>query len=555
VQVNGKVQVSVINHFWESTGFCPPLPHDKFTDFILSEDEYQNLLHIASTPNKGLEQVRIHWMLDLVNAQITSNGIKYDFLPLDLLIDLLHELGLKPGFELMGNPSNIFTDFENKTQIYAWRDLVYEIALRYINKYGLDYVSSWNFESWNEPDNGDFDGLKFTPSSFLNYYDACVEGLAMVKDGSLKIGAPGGKCLNGYSYCTALLQHCYNGTNYFTGEKGVRLDFLSFHNKGKATALSILELEEEQIQLITSLFPGLKHLPVYNDEGDPLGGWNKPEEWRADARYATMVAKGVALHQNVFFPQNPDINYQLISNDNGFMNFGPPNFFDQRTLTARFQMNLTQPRSVEFIRKPVLSVMGLLSLLGAHQIEAAVYKGSGEMNITGQVGVVASFLPAAFSVNNTWEVSILIYNSLDSSTETSDDVCSVQWKNFANFGEKAMFVHYQLDNTAGRNAYMMWVKAGRPNYPSSSLLSAMRSAADTLMVGSPMPLSASGSYNFSCPLPSVSLLHGCSDSVGGAPTKVGGVRVHVVTKGEYLVTWSSNPERCVQESRRLTCIQ
>ncbi len=34
--------------------------------------------------------------------------------------------------------------------------------------------------------------------------------------------------------------------------------------------------------------------------------------------------------------------FQLLSNDNGFLNWGPPSFFDQRTLTARFQMNLTK---------------------------------------------------------------------------------------------------------------------------------------------------------------------------------------------------------------------
>jgi len=28
-----------------------------------------------------------------------------------------------------------------------------------------------------------------------------------------------------------LLQHCYNGTNYFTGGKGVEVDYLSFHLK------------------------------------------------------------------------------------------------------------------------------------------------------------------------------------------------------------------------------------------------------------------------------------------------------------------------------------
>lgn len=30
------------------------------------------------------------------------------------------------------------------------------------DRYGLDYVARWNFETWNEPDNHDFDSLNFT---------------------------------------------------------------------------------------------------------------------------------------------------------------------------------------------------------------------------------------------------------------------------------------------------------------------------------------------------------------------------------------------------------
>ena len=28
-----------------------------------------------------------------------------------------------------------------------------------------------------------------------------------------------------------MLQHCYNGTNFFTGQTGVRLDFIALHKK------------------------------------------------------------------------------------------------------------------------------------------------------------------------------------------------------------------------------------------------------------------------------------------------------------------------------------
>lgn len=54
---------------------------------------------------------------------------------------------------------------------------------------------------WNEPDTGDFDGLKFTPKSFLNYYDACSEGLAMVKDTHLVLGMPAEKCFVQEEFC------------------------------------------------------------------------------------------------------------------------------------------------------------------------------------------------------------------------------------------------------------------------------------------------------------------------------------------------------------------
>jgi hypothetical protein len=64
----------------------------------------------------------------------SSNGPIYAFDALDTFCDILVANKLHPGFELMGNPSNIFTDFENRTQVYWWRDLVSQLASRYISK-------------------------------------------------------------------------------------------------------------------------------------------------------------------------------------------------------------------------------------------------------------------------------------------------------------------------------------------------------------------------------------------------------------------------------------
>ena len=67
------------------------------------------------------------------------------------------------------------------------------------------------------------------------------------------------------------------------------------------------------------------------------------------------------------------MNFGLLSNDNGFLSYNP-HFFTQRTLLARFQMNNTKPAHVQFIRKPVYSVMGMLSHLGENQLQATVGK-------------------------------------------------------------------------------------------------------------------------------------------------------------------------------------
>ena len=39
--------------FWDSTGFCPPFPHNKSTEWFLSNDMEQNLAIISSIPYSG----------------------------------------------------------------------------------------------------------------------------------------------------------------------------------------------------------------------------------------------------------------------------------------------------------------------------------------------------------------------------------------------------------------------------------------------------------------------------------------------------------------------
>lgn len=144
------------------------------------------------------------------------------------------------------------------------------------------------------------------------------------------------------------------------------------------------------MQQIQRLFPKFADTPIYNDEADPLVGWSLPQPWRADVTYAAMVVKVgpppgapggrvgapparsqpprrpqvVAQHQNLLLANaSSAVRYTLLSNDNAFLSYHPHQF-SQRTLTARFQVNDTRPPHVQLLRKPVLTAMALLALLG-----------------------------------------------------------------------------------------------------------------------------------------------------------------------------------------------
>ncbi|XP_012707580.3 alpha-L-iduronidase [Fundulus heteroclitus] len=528
--------------FWRSTGFCPPLPHTQADQFDLSADQQLNLAYVGSVPHGGIQQVRIHWMLELVTAKVVGGKPEYNFTKLDQLIDLLSLNGLQPGFELMGSVSNYFTDLEEKAQVVEWRNLVYLIAKRYIDKYGLGRVSQWNFETWNEPNNHDFDNVTMSIQGFLNYYDACSEGLRAASE-LLRFGGPGDSCHPAprSPYCWAMLQHCYNSTNYFTGETGVRIDYIALHKKGGGYSLPILQQEIQTVGQIQERFPGFRSIPVYNDEADPLVGWSRPQEWRADVTYAAMVVKIIKQHQDLLLANpNNTINYTLLSNDNAFLSYHP-HPFTQRTLTARFQVNNTRPPHVQLIRKPALTVMGLLALLGETQVLAQ------DLNSSGTLGTLASIHePVIHGGSDGWRAAVLVYNSDDNSTsERSDDV-TVSLTGLAE-QKGLVYVTYYMDNNV-TNPHRLWQSMGSPDYPTAQQFRRLRSAEDPRSDGPrTVPAGDTLTLKAKLPLPSVLLVHVCAQP-DAAPDQVNGLRFIRITKGQVLIIWSDHcvGSKCIQ---------
>ncbi|CAO2638966.1 Idua [Lemmus lemmus] len=538
VRVDAARPLRPLLPFWRSTGFCPPLPHDQADRFDLSWDQQLNLAYIGAVPHSGIEQVRIHWLLDLITARKSSRqGLIYNFTQLDAFLDLLMENQLLPGFELMGSPSGHFTDFEDKQQVFEWKDLVSLLARRYIGRYGLTHVSKWNFETWNEPDHHDFDNVSMTAQGFLNYYDACSEGLRIASP-VLRLGGPGDSFhpLPKSPLCWSLLRHCANGTNFFTGEVGVRLDFISLHKKGAGSSISILEQEVAVVEQIQQLFPEFKDTPIYNDEADPLVGWSLPQPWRADVTYAALVVKVIAQHQNLLLANSSSsMRYVLLSNDNAFLSYHPYPF-SQRTLTARFQVNNTSPPHVQLLRKPVLTVMGLMALLDGEQLWAEVSEAGAVLDSNHTVGVLASIHRPEVS-SEAWRTTVLIYTSDDTHVHLNRSIPVTLHLRGVPPGLGLVYVVRYLDNQLC-SPYREWQHMGQPVFPSAEQFRHMRMVEDPV-VEAPRPFPAGGHLTLhrKLSLPSLLLVHVCTQPLK-PPGKVSRLRALPLTRGQLVLVWS-----------------
>lgn len=47
----------------------PPLPHSQADRYDLSWDQQLNLAYVGAVPHGGIEQVRTHWLLELITAR------------------------------------------------------------------------------------------------------------------------------------------------------------------------------------------------------------------------------------------------------------------------------------------------------------------------------------------------------------------------------------------------------------------------------------------------------------------------------------------------------
>ncbi|NEJ89472.1 glycosyl hydrolase [Rhizobium leguminosarum] len=370
INVDAGEAVRPFNRFWRGTGFSP-------AELLLEPEMRQMLAYIGGLPNEGIKFLRVHYLYNLLSGKGEAG---YDWSLLDRALDVMIEHRLKPFFELMGNPSGVFTDYEDMDQVKRWRDLVTATVDRYGARYGMDELRTWYFETTNEADSGWWTyGIK----GYTNYYDACVAGLDAI-DPSLPMGGPGtARTLS--PIFRALMAHCDSGTSCLTGDGPPRLDYISIHEKGVNGSKEDLTPKTNGIVDRTLLVvdylkehhPRLAGLPIVNDECDPQLGWSDHHSWHGKAYYAGIIARIIEQHdRRIIAPKAA--NFTFLSNDHAFIGgwsqrtifayFGSRNFtkaqWEHKTNLDMLVTDVDRAPPFDIIKKPGLTSMELLATLG-----------------------------------------------------------------------------------------------------------------------------------------------------------------------------------------------
>lgn len=150
----------------------------------------------------GFEYVRFHAILDdevgVYNEDAGGNPV-YNFSYVDQIYDGLLQNGVRPFVELSFMPNKLAARHSVHPFWYApivsppkdwsrWGDLVSHLAQHLVDRYGIDEVSRWYFEVWNEP-NLDFWAGDPKEQTYFQLYDVTSQALKAVNT-RLRVGGP-----------------------------------------------------------------------------------------------------------------------------------------------------------------------------------------------------------------------------------------------------------------------------------------------------------------------------------------------------------------------------
>lgn len=239
VEIDLRAPTQSFPHFWERVFGSGRAV------LALREDYRQDLRALKRAT--GVQYVRFHDILDdsvgVYDEDAQGTPI-YNFSYVDQIYDGLLEIGVRPFVELSFTPRKLSVQppvlhpFWYKPIVSApkdwnrWEDLVFNFIKHLADRYGVNEVSQWYFEVWNEP-NLDFWAAEPKEATYYELYDHAARAIKRV-DSHLRVGGP---ATAQAAWVDRFIKHCVDGN--------VPVDFVSTHVYGDDRAQDVFGSTEE----------------------------------------------------------------------------------------------------------------------------------------------------------------------------------------------------------------------------------------------------------------------------------------------------------------------
>src|ERR1700685_3676914 len=193
----------------------------------------------------GFEYVRFHAIfhdeVGLYDEDADGKPI-YNFSYVDQFYDGLLQNGVRPNVELSFMPKKLAAEQDIHVFWYhpnvsppkdwsKWSDMITQFAQHLVDRYGIDEVSQWYFEVWNEP-NLDFWAGQPKEATYYHLYDMTARALKAVSP-RIRVGGPSTAQA---AWVDRFIRHCV--------ENHVPLDYVSTHVYGNDSAKDVFGTNE-----------------------------------------------------------------------------------------------------------------------------------------------------------------------------------------------------------------------------------------------------------------------------------------------------------------------
>ena len=194
VTVDAGASTRPFPHYWEQV-------FGSGRAILSLRDSYRRDLRAMKSAT-GIRYVRFHAIFDDevgVYSEDAQGQPVYNWSYVDQIYDGLLDNGVRPFVEMSFMPRALassqtphafwYHPLPSPPKDYArWEDLVYNFAKHLVDRYGMEEVSQWYFEVWNEP-NIDFWTGQPKQATYFELYDHAARAIKRAGAG-LRVGGP-----------------------------------------------------------------------------------------------------------------------------------------------------------------------------------------------------------------------------------------------------------------------------------------------------------------------------------------------------------------------------